>query len=40
MTFPLWFFQVLIYGSLTLCVIGALTLLILLFIDVQKGRMW
>lgn len=40
MTFPLWFFQFLIYGSLTLCVIGALTLLILLFIDIKQRRMW
>lgn len=40
MTFTLWFFQFLIYGSLMLCAIGVMTLLILLFTDIKKRRMW
>lgn len=38
--FPLWLVRFLVYGSLGLCVVGTITLLILLFIDIYKRRMW
>lgn len=40
MMFPLWFVRILIYGSIGLCTVGAVTLLILLLIDFTKRRMW
>lgn len=38
--FPLWLVRYLVYGSLGLCVVGTGALLILLFIDIYKRRMW
>lgn len=40
MMFPLWLVRGLIYGSIGLCTVGAITLLILLVIDIKKRRMW
>lgn len=38
--FPAWFLSTLIYIALGLCVVGATTLLVLLFIDLKQKRMW
>ena len=38
--FPLWLVRGLVYGSLGLCVVGTMTLLILLSIDIYKRRLW
>ncbi len=38
--FPLPFLKTLVFASLTLCVIGAASLLIMLFLDYKKRRMW
>ena len=38
--FPLWLLRLLIYGSLVLCVVGTLGLLVLFLIDIKRRRLW
>ena len=38
--FPLWFLRLLVFGGLTLCALGSLLLLAMLFLDIKHKRMW
>jgi len=40
MSFPEWFFSVIVYGSIMLTAAGVVTLVVLVVKDLSAGRLW
>lgn len=40
MIFPLGFFEILVYGGVTLTAIGAVLVVVLLVRDLKEGKLW
>jgi hypothetical protein len=38
--FPIWFLELIVYGGLLLCGLGAVALVVFLIFDSQKKQIW